>query len=84
MKTFGIVTHTTKSSIKIWGNPKIKRQKQIKIPSTLDHRIQMSFCILSLITDSNVLIKGFETVSTSFPSFLKLLKELKAKYEIKK
>ena len=84
LKAFGIVTRTTKSSLKIWGNPKIKQQKQIKISSTLDHRIQMSFCILSLITGSNVLIKGFETVSTSFPSFLKLLRELKAKYEIKK
>ena len=84
LKAFGIVTRSTKSSLKIWGNPRVKHQGQIKIASTMDHRIQMSFCILSLITGFNVLIKGFETVSTSFPSFLKLLKELNIKYEIKK
>ena len=84
LKAFGIVTRSTKSSLKIWGNPRVKQQGQIKIASTMDHRIQMSFCILSLITGFNVLIKGFETVSTSFPSFLKLLKELNIKYEIKK
>ncbi len=84
LNAFGIITHSTKSSLKIWGNPRVKRQGQIKIASTMDHRIQMSFCILSLITGFNVLIKGFETVSTSFPSFLKLLQELNIKYEIKK
>ena len=84
LKAFGIVTRSTTSSLKIWGNPRVKQQGQIKIASTMDHRIQMSFCILSLITGFNVLIKGFETVSTSFPSFLKLLKELNIKYEIKK
>ena len=84
LNAFGINTRSTKSSLKIWGNPRVKQQGQIKIASTMDHRIQMSFCILSLITGFNVLIKGFETVSTSFPSFLKLLKELNIKYEIKK
>ena len=84
LNAFGINTRSTKSSLKIWGNPRVKHQGQIKIASTMDHRIQMSFCILSLITGFNVLIKGFETVSTSFPSFLKLLKELNIKYEIKK
>ena len=85
LKAFGIKTYTTKNSLKIHGNPKIKKFKQIVIDPTLDHRIQMSFCILALVTGSNVLLKGCETVKTSFPNFFSLLREkIGAKYEIKK
>ena len=38
---------------------------------------------MAQVTESNVLIKGFETVKSSFPNFLKLQKEIGAKYEIK-
>ena len=83
LNAFGIKTHSTKDSLKILGNPKIKPKKQIKISAELDHRIAMSFFIMAQVTESNVLIKGFETVKSSFPNFLKLQKEIGAKYEIK-
>ena len=84
LKAFGIKTKTTKDSIKIIGDPKIKPKGQIKISSLLDHRIAMSFFILAQITGSSVLIKGFETVKSSFPNFLKLQKKVfGSKYEIK-
>ena len=38
----------------------------------------------SCLTNAQTTIKGFETVSSSFPSFLKLFKFLGGKYEIKK
>ena len=84
LKAFGIITRTSKNSLKIYGNPKIKSSRQIKIAASLDHRIQMSFCILALVTGANVLIKGCETVKTSFPNYFSLLKKFGSKYEIKK
>ena len=83
LKAFGIKTKATNDSLKIFGNPKIKPKKKIIISSKMDHRIAMSFFILAQNTDSNVLIKGFETVKSSFPNFLKLQKKIiGAKYEI--
>ena len=84
LKAFGIKTSVTKNSIKIYGNPEKKLNKIIKISSTLDHRIQMNFCCLALITGANVIIEGCETIKTSFPNFFLLLKKIGAKYEIKK
>ena len=44
----------------------------------------MSFFILGQALGINMTIKGFESVNSSFPNFLKLQKKLGAKYEIKK
>ena len=85
LKAFGIKTYTTKDSIRIFGNPLIKPKKKIIISSKMDHRIAMSFFILAQVTGSNVLIKNFQTVKSSFPNFLKLQKKIiGAKYEIQK
>ena len=43
----------------------------------------MSSFILALITGANTFIKNFETVYTSAPSFLKIIKVLGGKFEIK-
>ena len=44
----------------------------------------MSAMILSLVTGLKAEIKNFETVKTSSPSFLKIIKSLGGKFEIKK
>jgi 5-enolpyruvylshikimate-3-phosphate synthase len=44
----------------------------------------MSMAVLANVTESNVLIRGFETVKSSFPNFLKIQKKIGANYEIKK
>ena len=75
-----------KSSLKIWGNPNVKLnpKKTIQLLSKLDHRVAMtSFIAGTIIPGANIIIKGFETVSSSFPNFLKLQKKIGAKYEIK-
>ena len=36
------------------------------------------------VTGNNLIINGFETVLSSFPNFLKLQRQIGAKYEIKK
>ena len=54
------------------------------IPDLGDHRICMSSFVLATLTGAKTKIKRFETVYTSSPSFLKIMKLLGAKYEISK
>ena len=70
--------------MKIYGGVNVNSNKSIKVPSLGDHRICMSTTILSLITGIKSEIKNFETVGTSAPSFLKIVKSLGGKFEIKK
>ena len=44
----------------------------------------MSAAILALVTGIKMKIKNFETVNTSFPNFIGLIKNLGGKIEIKK
>jgi len=58
--------------------------KLITVNTKLDHRICMSSVILSLITGIKMKIKNFETVNTSFPGFISLIRSIGGKIEIKK
>ena len=81
----GIKCKSTKNEMKIYGQKKInKLNNTIKVPNLGDHRICMSTVILSLITGVKTEIKNFETVNTSSPSFLQIIKLLGGKFEIKK
>ena len=82
LNKLGIKTRSTKDSLKIYGKPKKNQKKNIYIKSTLDHRIAMASFVAGQVTGNNILIKGFETVSSSFPNFLKFQKKVGAKYEI--
>ena len=44
----------------------------------------MNAYILAILTNAKTLIKNFETVFTSSPSFLNTMKNLGAKFEIQK
>ena len=44
----------------------------------------MSNFVAGIVTGNNLIINGFETVLSSFPNFLKLQRQIGAKYEIKK
>jgi 3-phosphoshikimate 1-carboxyvinyltransferase len=63
-------------------NIHIKGKKSIKGGCALDvhydHRIAMSFNILSLISEKPILIKGNQSILTSFPDFFKTLDRLGA------
>jgi 3-phosphoshikimate 1-carboxyvinyltransferase len=83
LKKLKIKTNDTKDSLKIYGNPNINLEKTIKISSNLDHRVAMASFVAGQVTGCKILIKDFETVSSSFPNFLKLQKKIGAKYEIK-
>ena len=81
----GIKCKSTKNEMKIFGTSEIKNKNiTIKVPNLGDHRICMSTTVLSLVTGIKADIKNFETVGTSSPSFLKIIKSLGGKFEIKK
>ncbi len=80
----GIKCKITKDSMIIYGTNKIKtKNKYIIIETKGDHRICMSSAILSLATGIKTKIKNFETVNTSFPKFIPLIKKMGGKIEIK-
>ena len=51
--------------------------KSAILETHLDHRLAMSYYVLSLINNQSMEIKGFNCVNTSFPEFLKLMDKLK-------
>ena len=74
----GIKTKLTKSSIKIYGNPKLKINHKIELKNYLkDHRIFMMGMIAALTQGGYWKLHDPDSVKTSFPSFLKLIKKIK-------
>ena len=83
LKQLGIKTKFYKNNLKIFGKGMIDaKRRNIFVPNLGDHRICMSVFILSILTGAKAKIKNFETVFTSSPSFLKIMRELGAKFEI--
>ena len=85
LRQVGIKSVSTKDNIKIIGKGKFETsKKQIKVKKLGDHRICMSSFVLASLTGANAKINNFETVNTSSPSFLKIMKHLGANFEIQK
>ena len=73
----GIKCKSTKDSMTIYGKDNLNFQnKSIVIRTRGDHRICMSAVIFSLVTGIKTKINNFETVNTSFPKFISLIKSL--------
>ena len=78
LKKMGIKIILTKDSIKIFGNPNLRLNKQIVIKNYLkDHRVFMTSVIAALSFGGSWKIHDKEAVQTSFPNFLKIIKELR-------
>ncbi len=85
LKQIDIRSIASKNELKIFGRGTLNiTKKRIYVPNLGDHRICMSSFILAILTGAKTKIKNFETVFTSSPSFLKIVKSLGAKYEIPK
>ena len=85
LNMMGIKTELTKHSIKIFGNPDIKLKKLYKIKNYLkDHRIFMMSTIAALIFGGSWKIDDSDSINTSFPNFLKIIKNLGGKIKWKK
>tara|TARA_E500000178_G_scaffold330717_1_gene362858 strand:- start:5345 stop:6691 length:1347 start_codon:yes stop_codon:yes gene_type:complete len=85
LSQIGIKSDLKKDEMKIYGKGMIDASdKKIFVKNLGDHRIAMCAFILASLTNAKANIKNFETVFTSSPSFLKTMKILGAKFEIKK
>ena len=85
LKQIGVKTVAHKNNLKIFGKGMIDASnKKINVPNLGDHRVCMSSFILAILTGAKTKIKNFETVYTSSPSFLNIMKKLGAKFEIEK
>ena len=69
-----------RDNIKIFGNPNLELNKNIHIKNYLkDHRVFMMSCIAALSFGGKWKINDKDSINTSFPIFLKILKKLGAK-----
>ena len=80
LNMMGIKTDLTKDSIKIYGQPNLDITKPIIIKNYLkDHRIFMMSTIAALTFGGQWKIHDKDSINTSFPSFLKIIKKIKNK-----
>ena len=52
------------------------------VETNLDHRIAMSSIILGMVSDESIGIDDIETIKTSFPNFIELMKKLGARISV--
>ena len=84
LKQVGIKSVSKKNELKIFGKGMIDASnKRIIVKNLGDHRVCMSSFILAILTGAKTKINNFETVNTSSPSFLKIMKSLGVKFEKK-
>ena len=83
LKSIGIKTEEKFDSLKIYGNPNLSINKQITVKNFLkDHRVFMMSCIAALTLGGSFKIYDKNSINSSFPNFLILLKKLGAKIAI--
>ncbi len=67
-------------SLEIFGNPNLKLNKNFHVKNFLkDHRVFMMACIAALTFGGNFKINDKDSIKTSFPNFIEILKKLGAK-----
>ena len=80
LNMMGIKTVLTKNSIKIYGNPNLEIKNIITIKNYLkDHRIFMMSTIAALTLGGEWKIHNQDSINTSFPSFLSIIKKINKK-----
>ena len=80
LNMIGIKTILTPNSIKIYGQPNLKLDKNYHIKNYLkDHRIFMMCTVAALTLGGSWKINDPDSVKTSFPSFLNLIRDLGGK-----
>ena len=79
LNKMGIKTELTNETIKIYGNPSLDlRNKKILISNFLkDHRVFMSSVIAAMAFGGDWLIHDKDSINTSFPEFLDIIKDIK-------
>ena len=82
LNKMGIKTVLTNDSIKIFGNPNLKINKNIVIKEFLkDHRVFMASVVAALTFGGKWKIFDKNSINTSFPTFISKIKILGAKFK---
>ena len=77
LNKMGVRNVLKKNSIKIYGNPNLKIEKNIIINNFLkDHRIFMSSVVAALTLGGKWKIHDKDSINTSFPTFIRKIKNL--------
>ena len=80
LKMIGIKVLRKKDNIEIYGNPNLNLTGNYVIKNFLkDHRVFMMACIAALSLGGNWKIYDKDSINTSFPNFIKILKNIGAK-----
>jgi 3-phosphoshikimate 1-carboxyvinyltransferase len=80
LNMMGVRTELTKDSIKIYGQPNLEIKKMITIKNYLkDHRIFMMSTIAALTCGGKWKIYDMDSINTSFPTFLTIIKKINKK-----
>ena len=80
LKMIGVKVEETLSTLKIYGNPNLELNKSYIVKNFMkDHRIFMMSCIAALTFGGKWKIHDPDSIKTSFPTFLKIIKDLGGK-----
>ena len=80
LRMIGIKVIRKKNDIKIYGNPELELYGNYRVKNFLkDHRIFMMSAIAALTLNGSWVISDKDSIKTSFPNFLNILKKLGAK-----
>ena len=76
LNMIGIKTKLTDNTIKIYGNPNLRLDRKFEMKNYLkDHRIMAMCTIAALTLGGKWKIYDPDSINTSFPSFLKILRK---------
>ncbi len=77
LNKMGVKTIKTKNSIRIYGDPNLEINKKIIIKNYLkDHRVFMTSVIAALSFGGEWKIYDKDSINTSFPNFLRIIRKL--------
>lgn len=80
LKKIGIKVKRNKDDIKIYGNSKLELNGKFIVENfKKDHRVFMMSCVAALTLGGEWKINDKDSINSSFPKFLKLIKKLGAK-----
>ena len=80
LKMIGIKVVSKSNNLKIYGNPNLKLKKSYLVKNfKKDHRVFMMSCVAALTLGGKWKILDKDSINSSYPKFLKILKNIGAK-----
>ncbi len=80
LKMIGVKVKSKSNNLKIYGNPDLELKKKFIIKNfKKDHRVFMMSCIAALTLGGEWKIQDKDSINSSFPKFLNILKDIGAK-----